>query len=68
MARYPFGMENEIIKKYEKAALNRSMSLSELCAKAGVAGSTITRWRSGSVPIGRTLRKLDSAIALIDGQ
>lgn len=56
-------MNIEIIEKYEAAALRNSMSLTDLCIKAGVAGSTITRWRAGMTPKGFTLRKLDAAVA-----
>jgi hypothetical protein len=60
-------MNNEIIQKYKDAALRNSKSLTELCREAGVAGSTITRWRGGMVPMGFTLRKLDAAIAKLEG-
>jgi hypothetical protein len=60
---YETRMQNEFIQKYEQAASIRSLSLSELCAAAGVADSTISRWRNGRRPQGRTLRKLDDFLA-----
>jgi transcriptional regulator with XRE-family HTH domain len=65
---YLSGMTNEILAKYEALALNNSLSLIELCAKADVAQSTVSRWRSGRKPQGRTLRKLDSALAKLGAQ
>ena len=59
-------MANEILHKYETAALNNSLSLVELARAAGVAASTFSRWRAGKKPQGRTLRKLDAAIAEIE--
>lgn len=62
---YAKAMNNEIIDKYQRAATENSLSLTELCIEAGVAPSTITRWRNGQRPWGATLRKLDLAIARI---
>ena len=59
-------MEQDIVEKYTRAAQERSLSLSELCAVAGVANSTISRWKKGKLPWGSTLRKLDAAITKID--
>lgn len=58
-------MENEILHKYEMAALHNSLSLVELARMAGVAASTFSRWRRGKKPQGRTLRKLDAALAQV---
>ena len=58
-------METEITQKYQNIALDLSMSLSDLCAKAGVAASTVTRWRAGATPKGHTLRKIDDAVRKI---
>ncbi len=58
-------MNDEIIDKYQRAATENSLSLSELCIAAGVSPSTMTRWRKGQRPWGATLRKLDLAIARI---
>ena len=60
-------MTNDIINKYEAKALDNSLSLSELAARAGVAQSTISRWRAGRKPWGVTLRKLDKALAEMGG-
>lgn len=59
-------MTNEILDKYEALALDNSLSLSELARKAGVAQSTISRWRAGRKPQGITLRKLDRALSEIE--
>lgn len=59
-------MTNEIISKYEARALDNSLSLVELAARAKVASSTISRWRAGMKPQGATLRKLDKALAEIE--
>lgn len=59
-------MTNEILTKYEAKALDNSLSLVELARRAGVAESTISRWRSGRKPQGITLRKLDKALADIE--
>jgi len=58
-------MTNDILSKYEAAALDNSLSLVELAREAGVAASTFSRWRKGKKPQGRTLRKLDAALAEI---
>ena len=58
-------MTNDILSKYEAAALDNSLSLVELARQAGVAASTFSRWRKGKKPQGRTLRKLDAALAEI---
>lgn len=59
-------MKNDIINKYEALALDNSYSLSELARMAGVAQSTISRWRTGRKPQGETLRKLDKALRDIE--
>ena len=64
--RYLALMTNEILTKYEAKALDNSLSLVELARRAGVAVSTISRWRGGQKPQGLTLRKLDKALADID--
>jgi transcriptional regulator with XRE-family HTH domain len=61
-------MENEIYQKYEASALRHSLSLGELCDRAGVARSTVSRWNKGSTPWGSTLRKLDAAILALSGK
>jgi len=61
-------MTNDILNKYEALALDNSLSLAELCVKAEVAQSTISRWRAGRKPQGKTLRKLDSALAALTTQ
>lgn len=55
-------MTNDILNKYEALALDNSLSLIELARNAGVAASTISRWRAGQKPRGETLRKLDRAV------
>lgn len=59
-------MTNEIIEKYEALALDNDMSLVELARAAGIAASTISRWRSGRKPRGGTLRKLARMVAEIE--
>lgn len=60
----PYG--DALVDKYSNACLKNSLSLVELARAAGVAASTFSRWRAGKKPQGRTLRKLDAAIAEIE--
>ncbi|MGL5736893.1 MAG: helix-turn-helix domain-containing protein [Beijerinckiaceae bacterium] len=59
-------MTNELIAKYEARALDNSLSLVELARYAGIAASTISRWRKGKKPRGETLRKLDRQLAIVE--
>ena len=59
-------MTNEIIEKYEALALDNDMSLVELAREAGIAASTISRWRDGRKPRGETLRKLARRVAALE--
>lgn len=61
-------MTNEILNKYEAAALDHSLSLVELARSASIAASTISRWRGGKKPRGETLRKLDRALAHLEAE
>lgn len=58
-------MTTDILHKYEALALDNSLSLVELARDAGVAASTISRWRTGQKPRGETLRKLDRRLAQV---
>jgi transcriptional regulator with XRE-family HTH domain len=60
------GMTHDVLKNYEQRAFAARVSMTDLCKRAGVAGSTITRWRKGKKPWAQTLFKLDQAIAQIE--
>lgn len=51
-------MTNDILNKIEVRALNIPIDMTALCSEAGVAGSTIWRWRNGKKPRAQTLNKL----------
>ena len=51
-------MTNEILNNIEVRALNIPIDMTALCGEAGVAGSTIWRWRQGKKPRAQTLNKI----------
>lgn len=59
-------MTNELLTEYENRAQRARITMTDLCKRAGVAGSTITRWRAGTTPWPRTLVKIDKALAAIE--
>jgi transcriptional regulator with XRE-family HTH domain len=61
-------MTNEIISEYERRALNARITITDLCARAGVAGSTFSRWRKGNRPWPQTLQKIDNALDEIEAE
>lgn len=63
---YMRGMTQDVLRNYEMRAFAARVSMTELCKRAGVASSTITRWRKGKKPWAATLIKLDHAIDAIE--
>jgi transcriptional regulator with XRE-family HTH domain len=61
-------MTNEILSKIEVRALNIPIDMTALCKEAKVAGSTISRWRSGMKPRAQTLNKLYRALDALEAK
>lgn len=61
-------MTDHILENYQRRALDARITITDLCKAAGVAGSTITRWRAGMTPRPATLVKIDNALAVIEGK
>lgn len=56
------------LNKIERRALNVPIDMTELCAKAEVAGSTISRWRAGARPRAKTLIKIYRALDALEAK
>jgi len=55
-------MTDEILKQLDARAMAIPVDMQDLCAVANVAGSTISRWRSGARPRAKTLSKIYRAL------
>lgn len=55
-------MTDEILKQIDTRAMAIPIDMQDLCAKAEVAGSTISRWRAGARPRAKTLIKIYRAL------
>ena len=61
-------MTNEILNKIEVRALNIPIDMTALCQMAGLAGSTISRWRAGTKPRAQSLNKLYRALDAMEAK
>jgi len=59
-------MTEDILNKIEVRALNIPIDITRLCKQAGVAPSTVSRWRSGKKPRAQTLNKLYRELARLE--
>jgi transcriptional regulator with XRE-family HTH domain len=55
-------MTDEILKQLDARAMAIPADMQDVCAKANVAGSTISRWRKGARPRAKTLTKIYRAL------
>jgi transcriptional regulator with XRE-family HTH domain len=45
-------------KKIEKLCLNKGITVTDLVLSIGLSGSNVTYWKNGSIPRGKTLKKI----------
>lgn len=58
----------EDIERIEQSAKAAGLSMRAACIRAGIHPTTVSRWKAGvSNPLLETLRKLEAAIAAVNG-
>jgi hypothetical protein len=65
-AHYKGAMTTAILTEIELRAMRIPIDMTTLCKQAGVAHSTITRWRGGAKPRAATLQTLYDELAKIE--
>lgn len=63
-----YQMTDEILKQIDIRAMSIPIDTQDLCAKAEVAGSTISRWRAGARPRAKTLIKIYRALDALEAK